>query len=71
MILELGCSHCRSDKKDIKGVRYDSPCKTVPPFKGQIKAKDIFINVDNLRSGDFKSSNEIMMRVPELIEIAR
>ena len=24
---------CRSDKKDIKGVRYDTLCEAVPPFK--------------------------------------
>ena len=28
-------------------------------FKGQIKAKDIFIDFDHLRPGDFKISNEI------------
>ena len=32
-IPELGCSHCGSDKKDMKGVRYDTPCERVPPFK--------------------------------------
>ena len=28
-------------------------------LKGQIKAKDIFIDFDHLRPGDFKISNEI------------
>ena len=29
------------------------------PLKGQIKAKDIFIDFNHLRPGDFKISNEI------------
>ena len=38
-------------------------------FKGQIKAKDIFIDFCHLRPGDFKISNEILIRVLEPIEI--
>ena len=40
-----------------------------PLFKGQIKAKDIFIDFCHLRPGDFKISNEISTRVLEPIEI--
>ena len=39
-------------------------------FKGQIKAKEIFVDFDHLRPGDFKISNEISIWVLEPIEIA-
>ena len=43
---------------------------TARTVKGQIKAKDIFIDINYLRFVDFNSSNEIFMRAPEPIEIA-
>ena len=39
------------------------------PFKGQIKANDIFIDFYNSRDGDFKFLNEILIRDLEPVEI--